>query len=212
VHPTFATIRDGLERLRTTKPPPEVFGSESHGFVLNQPLPAVAVRTFEADHRIRLPDDYRRFLTELGNGGAGPFYGLFKLGEMDDSFDFQKWREGDGFVGILSKPFPHTSTWNDLTGEPTETDGEDEYEAALEAFDQRYWSPDQVNGAIPICHEGCALRDWLVVNGTEAGHVWRDARTEQGGLMPVAVGGGKRVTFLDWYVDWLNSALARLPN
>jgi len=130
---------------------------------------------------------------------------------MDDCFDFRKWKEGDGFVGKLSKPFPHKKPWNDLTGEPEETDDEEEYEKALEAFDERYWTPDNVNGAIPICHEGCANRDWLVVTGPEAGHVWHDARTDQKGLYPIAIGKKKRVTFLEWYVDWLNQALAKLP-
>jgi len=156
----FDAIRDGLERLRTAKRLPKVFGEESHRFKLNPPLPESVVRKFEAKHRIRLPEDYRGFLIHLSNGGAGPYYGVFKLGEMDNSFDFQKWEEGDGFVGVLSKPFPHITAWNDVTGAPEETDNEEEYEAALEAFDQRYWNPDNVSGAIPICHEGCAYRDW----------------------------------------------------
>jgi hypothetical protein len=205
------TIRDDLERFRAAKRQPKVFGAEAHGFDLNPPLSESAVRKFEVQHRIQLPEDYRDFLVRLGNGGAGPFYGVFKLGEMDDCFDFQKWKEGDGFVGELSKPFPHKRAWNDLTGEPEETDDEDEYEQALEAFDERYWTPDNVNGAIPICHEGCAYRDWLVVTGPEAGHMWHDARTDHKGLYPIAIGRKKRVTFLEWYVDWLNQALAKLP-
>src|SRR5262249_18301515 len=117
MHVTFDAIRDGLERLRTVKRPPKVFGAGSHGFQLNPPLSESEVRKFEAKHRIRLPEDYRGFLIHLGNGGAGPYYGVFKLGEMDDSFDFRKWKEVGGFVGVLSKPFPHTAAWNDLTGE-----------------------------------------------------------------------------------------------
>jgi len=169
------------------------------------------VQEFEVEHRIGLPEDYRSFLINLGNGGAGPYYGIFKLGEMDNSHDSQQWEEGDGFVGVLSKPFPHMERWNDVTGEPEETDDEEAYERALEEFDQRYWTADNVNGAIPICHEGCALRDWLVITGREAGHMWHDARADQEGLYPIKIGKKKRVTFLEWYVHWLNEALARLP-
>ena len=195
---SFDAILDGLERLRTAKRQPNVFGAESHGFELNPSLPESAVEKFEAKHRIRLPEDYRSFLINLGNGGAGPFYGVFKLGEMDDSFDFQKWKEGDGFVGVLSKPFPHAAPWNDLPAEPEETDDEEEYEKALEAFDAVYWNPDNVNGAIPLCHEGCAYRDWLVVTGREAGQLWHDARTDPAGLWPITIGKKKRVPFLEW--------------
>ncbi len=145
---SFDTICDGLERLRTAKRQPKVFGAESHGFNLNPPLSDSAVQKFETKHRVRLPEDYRRFLVNVGNGGAGPFYGVFKLGEMDDSFDFQKWKEGDGFVGVLSKPFPHTAPWNDLPEEPEETEDEEQYEKAIEAFDAIYWNPDNVSGAI----------------------------------------------------------------
>lgn len=206
------TIRVGLERLRTTKRPPKVFGADSHEFRLYPPLSEATVREFEVKYRIRLPEDYREFLIDLGNGGAGPFYGVFKLGDMDDSFDFKEWKEADGFVGVLSKPFPHATAWNDTTGEPEETDDEEEFEKALEAFGQHYWNPENVNGAIPICHEGCAYRVWLVVTGREAGHLWRDARTTQGGLSPMKIGRKERITFLDWYIDWLNEALAKLPD
>jgi hypothetical protein len=207
----FATIRDGLERLRTAKPPPDVFGAESHGFKLNPPLSEAAVRRFEQKHRIQLPSDYRGFLTNLGNGGAGPCYGVFKLGEMDDSFDFTEWKEDGGFVGVLATPFPHTTEWNDLTGKPEEIEDEEAYDKALEAFDERYWNPANVHGAIPLCHEGCAYRDWLVVTGPEAGHMWHDARADQAGLWPIAIGRKKRVSFLEWYGNWLNEALAKLP-
>jgi len=211
VDASFDDIRDGLERLRTAKRQPKVFGADSHGFNLNPPLSESAVKKFEAKHRIRLPDDFRGFLIDLGNGGAGPFYGVFKLGEMDDSFEFQKWKEGDGFVGVLSKPFPHTKAWNDVSGEPEETDDEEAYEKALEVFDEQYWNAANVNGAIPLCHEGCALRDWLIVTGPEVGQMWHDARADQGGLFPISTGKKKRVTFLEWYVHWLNEALAKLP-
>lgn len=210
VDATFDAIRDGLKRLRAAKCQTKVFGATLHKFKLNPPLSEPAVKTFEATHRIRLPEDYREFLIKVGNGGAGPFYGLYKLGEMDDSVDFCKWEESDGFIGVLSKPFPHTAPWNDLTGEPEDIENQADYQKAYEAFNEIYWNSDNVNGAIPLCHEGCALRDWLIVTGPEAGHMWHDARTEQAGLSPISLGKA-RVTFLEWYVHWLDGALATLP-
>src|SRR5689334_12537626 len=102
-------IRDRLEQLRTAKQRPAVFGADSHGFILSPPLTESVVQRFEAVHHVRLPHDYREFLITLGDGGAGPYYGVFRLGEMDDGHGFQNWKEGDGFVGVLSKPFPHTT-------------------------------------------------------------------------------------------------------
>jgi hypothetical protein len=219
----FDRIAEGLEQLRTAKPQPDIFGAEMHGFQLHPRLTEAAVKKLESKHKIQLPADYRAFLTLLGNGGAGPYYGVFKLGEMDDGFEHKKWKEGGGFVGVLAQPFPHTEPWNDLSGEPEEPEmlededeedeeeeDDEEYEKALEEFEERYWSPDNVNGAIPICHEGCAYRDWLVVTGPEAGHVWHDARADHAGLLPVSLGKKERVTFLEWYLHWLDKALKDL--
>lgn len=202
----LTAIRTGLEQLRTCGKSLDVFGAENHGFVLNRPLGEPVVKRFETKHGIKLPADYRRFIIELGNGGAGPYYGIFKLGEMDNCFDQTKWRERDGFVGVLSRPFPHTTKWNNLTKQPKASDDEDGYEKAMDEFDRRYWDSKNINGAIPLCHEGCALRDWLVITGREAGHMWHDARADYSGLWPI--GRKNRYTFLDWYLKWLGRSLA----
>ena len=202
-------IRRDLQALRDRPRSAGVFGSESHGFAIEPPLAEEAVRHFEQTHRISLPADYRRFLIEVGNGGAGPAYGLFRLGEMDEGHDQGPWHEGDGFVGILAEPWPHTGPWNDLTGRPddSEFDEDPESEERYLAWDAIYYTPDRVNGAIPICHLGCAYRQWLVVTGPEAGHVWCDDRADEKGLYPLEQDGRERVTFLDWYCSWLAEAI-----
>lgn len=206
----FETIREGLERLRTAAAQSNVFGAETHNFILHPPLPEPVVQSFEARHAVRLPADYRQFLTEVGDGGAGPYYGLFRLGEMDDGWGHSEWKENGGLVGHLSSPFPHAEAWNDLSGEPDFGEDEEEYERQLPAFEERYWSPALVNGAIPICHLGCASRHWLVVTGAEAGHVWCDERADRRGLSPLSGQGGERISFYRWYRDWLDDALGKL--
>jgi hypothetical protein len=205
----FDAINRDLQRLRESKKALSVFGAESHGYRVNPPLSEAEIIAFEAKHDVQLPDDYRQFLMRVGNGGAGPDYGLYKLGEMDDGFDFGPW---DEFIGDLSKPFLHTQAWNDLTGEPEDISDEDEeeYERQLEAFDEIYWNPSNMNGAIPICHLGCALRLWLVVNGPEKGNVWQDNRADQGGIEPLQTATQKRVTFFEWYRSWLDEALSKI--
>ncbi|HEY9871172.1 MAG TPA: hypothetical protein V6D08_18555 [Candidatus Obscuribacterales bacterium] len=199
-------VRSALMQLQQSPHRLRVFGSESHGFRLNPPLTGREVQQFEYAHDVVLPVDYRAFLIQVANGGAGPYHGLFKLGEMDDSHGHARWRENEGLIGTLSKPFPHSEPWNDLNGLPDE-DGD---ETAWKAFDARYRSAENVNGAIPICHRGCALRQWLVVTGPEAGHVWCDDRADYKGLYPLLQHDQKRVTFLSWYRTWLDDVLRQL--
>ena len=199
----YTSIRDALERLRTVGDVASVFGAESHRFALNPVLAEPELISFEQRHGMRLPAEYRGFLTNVGNGGAGPYYGLFPLRMMDDNSGYAAWEEGGDFVGILREPFPHTDAWN-IDFDPNNYGSDKEFNAAETAN----WSPTLVNGATPICHRGCALRDWLVVTGPLAGHVWYDRRTEWGGLEPVLIN-GRRASFLDWYRQWLDQALAK---
>jgi hypothetical protein len=194
-----ARVEHGLAELRRLDPNGrKVFAAQTHRSKLEPPVRETVVVEFERDHSIALPADYREFLIELGNGGAGPHYGVFRLGEMDDNVGHKAWKEG-GLVGVPSRPFPHTEPWN-LP--------EEELERIQESDDEilrTYWVP--VNGAITICHHGCALRDWLVVSGPETGHVWHDATTDFAGWSPHALSQGGRMTFSDWYSAWLDEAL-----
>jgi hypothetical protein len=213
----YDDIRNKLRLLQRSAEARNVFGALSHGYQMHLPLTEEEIGRFETVHGVRLPADYRGFLIHVGNGGAGVAYGVFKLGEMDDNWGVQKWQENDGFVGTLSKPFPHTERWNDLSGYPEYDDEqavekgyEDKYEELLNKFDERYWGGEQVHGAIPICHRGCALRNWLVITGSETGHIWCDDRADLNGLYPLQEYGVGRVTFMQWYNAWLERALVQV--
>ena len=191
----------------------ELFGADAHRFIINAPLSDGEVLAFEQSHHISLPPEYRHFISHIGNGGAGPYYGVFPLGQMDGSGRKDSWREGDGFVGVLSEPFPLREPWNDLSGQPSakliDTNLE-EYERQLAAFEKFYWDSSRVNGALPICHLGCALRIWLVVSGEEAGNLWLDRRADDTGLSPLTLKNKLRATFSSWYQEWLDDALQNL--
>ena len=203
-------IQDSLRRL--SRAGLDVFGASSHSYILDPRLPEQEVLAFEERHHIHLPEDYRHFIMNIGNGGAGPDYGFFPLGYMDDT-PLKAWTEGNGFVGVLSQDFQFDEPWNDTSGLPDfnpNEDQQDEYDRAMEAFEQRYWSSSLMNGAFPICHRGCALRLWLVIAGKEAGHIWRDGRADYTGLSPLLLKDGSRATLSWWYWEWLDECLSRL--
>lgn len=223
----LSVVRTGLERLRAAKGATELFGARSHQLVAKPPIAEADVVRFEAEHGIQLPADYRAFLTRIAGGGLGPFYGIFPLGESDEG----KWKKM-ALVGDPARPFPYETAWNLSEAELHEIQNDDYTDH--EGYDE-YWRP--LHGAIPISHQGCNLRDWLVVSGSEAGHVWHDGRADFAGVKPWASGAAaraetsvtwvpgmikvrgnragraeapslRRLTFLDWYEGWLFRALA----
>ena len=137
-----AQVRNALKRLRAAKV--DIFGAENHHFLLNPALTDTDVLAFERRHRVLLPIDYRRFLTEIGNGGAGPYHGVFPLGEMDSNHGLARWQEQNGFIGLVSEPFPLETEWNDVAGIPPDgllKSDAAEYERQWKQFEERYWHP-----------------------------------------------------------------------
>src|SRR5438045_2160163 len=86
----------------------ELFGANGHYFRLRAPLADPELAEAEARFGVRLPEEYRNFLQQVGAGGAGPFYGIFPLAKVNGSWAW----EGDGAeltdVGRLVEPFPRT--------------------------------------------------------------------------------------------------------
>ena len=205
------TIHERLRRLGQSDRRLRAFGSESHDYALNPPLKADEIASFETQHGIVLPEDYRYFITGIGNGGAGPGYGLFPFGQDDEGW----WGEFLP-IGDVGQPFPHNEAWNldaDFwLEEPDIPEGmpKDEEQRLLNEWDKkleaRYWKPSLMNGAIPISHLGCALRQWLVVHGDQRGYIWDDMRADHAGIAPVMDTNGNPLTFTQWYLRWLDEA------
>jgi hypothetical protein len=107
-------LLEDLRRLAAQDARLEVFGARSHGYRLNHVLPLARIRALEDRRSVQLPSDYVLFLTKMGNGGAGPFYGVNPLGERDSDTgdETRSWWSGDPLIGDLTRPFPHTAAWN----------------------------------------------------------------------------------------------------
>ena len=216
-------VTDLLSRLQTLKRLDldcSCFAAKSHWYDLNPPLPEKEIAQMEAKHGCRFPDEYRKFITEIGNGGAGPAYGVFPLGMQDQSHDVGRWEDGYSLVGDLSKPFPLSDAWNlpqDFWAQqpdPTQDTPIEEEDRMNEEWDKKlethYYATSITDGAIPICHEGCAMRNWLVVTGPLAGTVWRDLRVNNEGIAPFMNEDGTRMGFNDWYLHWVTQNIRKV--
>ncbi len=69
-----------LEQARRMDPQLEMFGVADHQYRLGSPVDLAFVRTIEEAYHFRFPEDYVQFITEVGDGGAGPGYGLYPFG------------------------------------------------------------------------------------------------------------------------------------
>jgi tetratricopeptide (TPR) repeat protein len=103
-------VTRALAELAVIDPERTAFGSRGHDYALNARAREAEVEAFETKWGRRLPEDYRRFLIELGNGGAGPGYGLFPLGRAHSGHDIVAY---DDWGFDLRAPFPHEVEWND---------------------------------------------------------------------------------------------------
>ena len=171
-------IREKLKRVQRIKP--VGFGWESHRYRLNPPLEECLLTDFEQNHGVTLPTEFRRFVLEVGDGGAGPAYGL------QTYENWGQWRsEQETNTVALACPIqpgmgdspplaPRTSdTWHEL-----------------------------LRGTIEIVCEGCSFSIMLIVTGDYRGRVVRVDIEDEG--CPYVT---DDPDFLAWYERWLDHLL-----
>ena len=178
-------IRATLAAIAAADPECTAFGASRHGHRLGPPLAETDVTAFEQQHQITLPASYRGFVLRVGDGGAGPYYGLYRL-DRSGTLSLE-WDERP-VPRQLATPFPHTTLWNPNAAGSESWMTDDEY------FDAK-WS----TGSLIIAEFGCGAFFRLVVSGAARGQVWFDDRAADGGLTPGP-------DFRDWYLSWLESA------
>ncbi|GJM13163.1 MAG: hypothetical protein DHS20C12_15660 [Pseudohongiella sp.] len=192
-------IEEKLALLRELDGDRILFGAKNHNYSLNETLSESEIASFEKDHSIILPQDYRLFLLRVGNGGAGPYYGLERL---EDALFADLDNKEESERVDPSTPFPLSEPWK------MRFDGDEEDIAALKVFEEEYFAPKWETGLLRIANYGCGVWFNLIVNGPEFGNIWVDDRAGDGGLFPDNYyGQTSRTTFLDWYELWLDESL-----
>ena len=175
-----------MEILKSLDPCYEEYGTEHYKYKLEPPVTEEEVIEFETFFKIKLPEDYRNFIINIGNGGAGPSNGLYGLWNIVGEIRYFRTRDEE-----LSMEFPFSEQWS--LGDP------------IPEKSINIKSPTQ--GTIPICHHGCGMLTYLVVTGPERGNLWGFPSEE---LYPMVGKDGKRLKFAEWYMDWLDGQIARL--
>lgn len=77
----LAAIKQRIALLSEIDTDRQVFGADTHDYVLAPPLSETELVSLETALGTLFPDEVRMFLRELGSSGAGPHYGLRPLNE-----------------------------------------------------------------------------------------------------------------------------------
>jgi hypothetical protein len=165
-----------------------------HQYQFNPCLNESDITRFEQQFGVKLPEEYRDFLLIVGNGGAGPDYGILSLEQsLEEIAGYIDPDEGDPPLSeFLARPFvPPTY----LEGsEDDDSDGFDSY----------------LTGMLPICEVGCGHNYQLCLSGIERGNIWF-WNTNTGRYYPTTSrnrsDSKKALTFFQWYQEWLYHSL-----
>jgi hypothetical protein len=189
-----------LSQARAVDSELKVFGANAHRYIVNAPTSLQTVSDIEERLAITLPQAYRRFVLEIGNGGvgyngsaAGPFYGIYPVG--DSAGPLERLATVVGKPCILS-PGMSPPDWEALL-ERLGLRGDLGDEAYDEALDTLF------GGLLPVGSQGCSIYHGLVVNGQHAGRVVNFDMDL--GAPPVFA---FEPDFLAWYERWLDEVIA----
>lgn len=198
----------------------EVFGSESHQYQLKSCLQDADIKFFETEYNITLPSEYRNFLLEVGNGGAGPGYGLYEISETVPANEIATTQYQTNYE-ILSQPFLLTEAWNNLDLLIKNSSG-------IVINNDAYLDNKLIQGTLTIANYGCGIYALLVITGGQQGKIWIDDRTNDSGIYPASKNfcqyfhdadheefqpdsdDEQPLSFYDWYDDWLNRSLSQI--
>lgn len=79
----WASIQTKLEALQALDAQCQVFGAERHRYATGPRLSDAAVAPVESRLGITLPADLRSYYQEVGDGGAGPHYGIVPSAQLE---------------------------------------------------------------------------------------------------------------------------------
>lgn len=147
------------------------------------PVSEEEVAAFEAEKGIRLPEDYRRFITTVASAGSQPFYGLLPLRQKET---------------VVEKPFPYTP--DNILYFLYMTEEE------MDVFYDEDTPFTADHGLLTLCTEGDGMDSVLVVNSEDPdtyGTVWYFDLANDCGIIPMRdKNTGKPFHFLDWLEYW----------
>lgn len=179
----------------------KVFGSERHKYIVNKPTTLKSVIEFETKYSISLPECYKAFVLEIGNGGigwqnsaAGPFFGIYPFGENIKELIYEN-TESYLKNECIIVPKMTDDFWKSLTKNIDENERISDEDYGIELG--KLWA-----GILPIGSQGCSYLHGIVLNGQFKGRVVNLDMDRQKPQFAY------ESNFLDWYERWLDEIIS----
>lgn len=152
---------------------------------LAPPIPLADVEAIEIHYGFSLPEEYKHFITQIGNGGNLPSlhdHDACRAPAFEDKPELER----------VSRDFPLTESWEWDTDLNFSVDCPE---------DQEKWDRVQNDGIIVLAQEdvGGGQTYFLIVSGPRHGEVWE---RDEGGTLRLP-----GCTFLDWLEMYLSKRL-----
>ncbi len=167
----------------------EIFGASKHQYRLNPVISIDKIHKFESKYNIKLPEEYVFFLTMVGNGGAGPYYGMYMLENVNMHNEYLDSISKQALINNeLTK-----EAWENTMDKLEESD-DDEYDEIMK---------EVCGGLMIIGTQGCTYDNLLMVNGSEKDKIvyidW-NLDPEYGPYFT-------HMTFLEWYENYFREII-----
>jgi len=168
-----------------------LFGASSHQYRVQEKLKAIELANWQDRNQVTLPESFTQFLTGVGNGGAGPYYGIYSLEKATSYTEHE---------ALLAKPVLHPGMtkeeWNHLIEPLTEDEdiSDEDYDKARNKV---------LGGMLCIGTQGCEYDMYLVLEGEYRGKVvyTSDFHPDHPFFFVY------EDSFLDWYERWLDEII-----
>lgn len=187
---TSENMQEQLKRIKEKVPQIQEY---YHHDIFEPPLSEAEVIAYENTHNIKLPEDYRMFITTIARAGEKPFYGLYDLIKPKPDYEI---------TSIPEKPFPYT------IDSPLFI-----YQIDDETYDRLMEEEnDEIcRGYLVLSQEGCGMTNILIVNSEDEatyGTMWFFDLSNDFGIAPIFNPGTKDpMHFLDWIEYWIDFTL-----
>ncbi len=144
-------IKKQLEKAKAKDSDLEISGAHSHKYELRKPVSREKMEAFERKYGFCLPEEYRDFLLFAGDGGAGPYFGVYSLDEVERELGSE--RSYCPQKELVIYPEMSEEAWEELIG--SDEEGKKERAAAFDHFGKPWY-------------EG-----WRVLRGDESWEKWK---------------------------------------